>query len=62
MLNMIRGLLREFGHVIGNGPVAAMRLVKAFQTDNFPDVPDVAKSMRKTLCDQVVDLDERVTF
>ncbi|MFY2823355.1 IS110 family transposase, partial [Ruegeria sp. MALMAid1280] len=62
MLNVIRGLLREFGHVIGNGPVAAMRFVKTFQTDDCPDIPDVAKSMLKTLCDQVIDLDDRVTF
>ena len=62
MLNVIRGLLREFGHVLGNGPVAAMRFVKAFQTDDCPDIPDVAKSMLKTLCDQVVELDDRVTF
>jgi len=32
MLNVIRGLLREFGHVVGNGPVAAMRFIKTFQT------------------------------
>ncbi|EBA17475.1 transposase IS116/IS110/IS902 [Roseobacter sp. SK209-2-6] len=62
MLNVIRGLLREFGLVIGNGPVVAMHFVKAFQTDDCPDIPDVAKSMLKTLCDQVIGLDDRVTF
>ena len=62
MLNVIRGLLREFGYVIGNGPVAAMRFIKTFQTDNCLDIPDVAKSMLKTLCEQVAALDERVTF
>lgn len=62
ILNVIRGLLREFGHVIGNGPVAAMRFVKAFQTDACPDIPDLAKSVLKTLCDQIIPLDERVTF
>lgn len=29
LLYAIRGLLREFGHVVGNGPAAAMRLVKS---------------------------------
>ena len=53
MLNVIRGLLREFGHVIGNGPVAAMRFIKAFETDDSLDMPDVAKNMLKTLCEQV---------
>ena len=62
MLNVIRGLLRAFGHVIGNGPVAAMRFIKAFETEDCLDIPDVAKSMLKTLCDQVVALDDRVTF
>lgn len=62
MLNVIRGLLREFGHVIGNGPVAAMRFIKAFQTDDDLDMPDVAKSMLKTLGEQVVALNARVTF
>ena len=42
MLNVIRGLLREFGHVIGTGPAAAMRFVEAFKTDDCPDMPDVA--------------------
>jgi transposase len=62
MLNAIRGLLREFGHVIWSGPVAAMRFVKTFQTDDFLDMPDVAKSMLKTLCDQVAERDDRVVF
>lgn len=62
ILNVIRGLLRELGHVIGNGPVAAMRFVKAFQTDDCSDIPDLAKSVLKTLCDQIIPLDERVTF
>ncbi len=28
MLNVIRGLLREFGHMIGNGPVAANKAAR----------------------------------
>ncbi len=62
VLNVIRGLLREFGHVIGNGPVAAMRFVKACRTGDFPDIPDLVKSVLNTLCDQVISLDERVVF
>lgn len=48
--------------MIGNGPVAAMRFIKTFQTDHCLGMPDVAKSMLKTLCEQVIALDERVTF
>ncbi|EBA17491.1 transposase IS116/IS110/IS902 [Roseobacter sp. SK209-2-6] len=62
MLSEIRGLLREFSHVIGSGPVAAMRFNKAFAADGCPDFPGVAKSMLKTLCGQVVALDDRATF
>jgi transposase len=62
VLNVIRGLLREFGHVIGSGPVAAMRFVKACKTGDYPDIPDLVKSVLKTLCDQVISLDERVIF
>jgi len=62
ILNVIRGLLREFGHVIGRGPVAAMRFVKACQAGDDPDIPDLVKSVLKTLCDQAIALDERVVF
>ena len=62
ILNVIRGLLREFGHVIGNGPVAAMRFVKACRAGDYPDIPDLVKSVLKTLVDQVISLDERVVF
>lgn len=61
-MNVIRGLLREFGHVIGSGPVAAMRFVKACKTGDYPDIPDLVKSVLKTLCDQVISLDDRVVF
>ena len=62
LLNVIRGRLREFGPVIGNGPVAAMRFVKACRAGDFPDIPELVMSVLKTLCDQVISLDERVVF
>jgi transposase len=61
-LNMIRGLLREFGHVVGNGPVAAMRLVNACRAGDLPDIPELAKGVLSTLCDQVIALERRVVF
>jgi transposase len=48
--------------VIGNGPVAAMRFVKACRAGDFPDIPELVMSVLKTLCDQVSSLDERVVF
>ena len=62
MLNVIRGLLREFGHVIGNGPVAAMRFVTACQAGDFPDITELLKSVLKILCDRVIALADRVAF
>ena len=62
MLNVIRGLLREIGDVIRNGPVAAMRFANGFNTDDCPDMPDVAKSMLKNLCERDVALNERAVF
>ena len=56
VLNVIRGLLREFGHVVGNGPVAAMRFVKSCQVGELPDIPDLARGVLTTLCDQVMSL------
>lgn len=60
VLNVIRGLLREFGHVVGTGPVAAMRLVKSCRAGDAPDIPELAKGVLDTLCDQVVSLERRV--
>ncbi|MEM9207440.1 MAG: IS110 family transposase [Pseudomonadota bacterium] len=62
MLNAIRGLLREFGHVVGNGPVAAMRLVKSCRAGDYPDIPDLVKDVLNTLCDQVIKLDQEITL
>lgn len=59
ILNVIHGLLREFGHVIGNGPVAAMRFIKTFPMSGDLDMPDIAHSRLKTPCEQVIALDER---
>jgi transposase len=59
MLNGVGGLLREAGHVIGIGPMPAMRFITTFQTDDCLDMPDVAKSMLKIRCEQDVALDER---
>lgn len=60
VLNAVRGLLREFGHVAGNGPGAAMRLVKTCRAEDYPDIPDLAKGVLKTMCDQVTALQEQV--
>lgn len=62
VLNVIRGLLREFGQVVGNGPVAAMRFVKSCQAGELPDIPDLAKGVLTTLCDQVMSLERRVVL
>ena len=39
-----------------------MRFVKACRSGDFPDIPDLVKSVLNTLCDQVISLDDRVVF
>ena len=60
MTNAIRGLLREFGVVVGNGPTAALHIVKSCGDGEYPDVPDLSKGVLKTMCDQVTTLQEQV--
>ncbi len=60
MTNAIRGLLREFGVVVGNGPTAVLRIVKSCGAEDYPDIPDLAKGVLKTMCDQVLSLQQQV--
>lgn len=60
MTNAVRGLLREFGVVVGNGPTAVLRIVKACGAEDYPDIPDLSKGVLKTMCDQVTALQEQV--
>lgn len=61
VINMIRGLLREFGHVFPKGPEAALRYAKAHLDGTRPaDIPEFANGLIATLCDQLVSLQDRI--
>lgn len=61
VINMIRGLLREFGVVFAKGPEAALRFAKNHLSGDHPEnVPEFANSLVATLCDQLLALQERI--
>jgi len=61
VINMIRGVLREFGVVFSKGPEAALRFARKHLAGDHPeDVPEFANSLVATLCDQLLALQERV--
>lgn len=61
VINMIRGILREFGCVFPKGPEAAMRYAKAHLEGDHPEeTPAFASSLITTLCDQLLALQERL--
>ncbi|MEM8624616.1 MAG: IS110 family transposase [Pseudomonadota bacterium] len=63
VINMLRGLLREFGHVFPKGPEAALRFAKAHLGGTHPaNTPEFANSLIATLCDQLLALHDRIKF
>ena len=62
VINMIRGLLREFGHILPKGPGAAIRFAKSCLAGDLPDIPDLAKGLISTLCDQLTALCGRISM
>jgi len=62
VINMIRGLLREFGHILPKGPGAAIRFAKSCLAGDLPDIPDLAKGLISTLCDQLTALCNRISM
>ena len=62
VVNVIRGLLREFGHILPKGPGAAIRFAKSCLAGDLLDIPDLAKGLVTTLCDQLMALCDRVSM
>ena len=61
VINMIRGLLREFGVVFPKGPEAALRFAKRHLAGDHPEtVPEFSNSLVATLCDQLLALQDRI--
>lgn len=57
---MIRGLLREFGHVLPTGIEAISALSKGHLDGDHPDMPELANGNRGTLCYQLLGLSARI--
>lgn len=61
VINMIRGLLREFGQVFPKGPDAALRYAREHLSGIYPEsTPEFANSLITTLCDQLLALQDRI--
>ncbi len=58
--NMIRGLLREFGHVLPTGVEEITSFSQRHLEGDCPDIPDLANGSLGTLCDQLLGLNARI--
>ena len=62
VINMIRGLLREFGHILPKCAGAAIRFAERCLAGDLPDIPDLAKGLISALCDQLTELCGRISM
>lgn len=60
MANMIRGLLREFGHILPIGIEAVTAFAKRHLNGDHPDKPEIANGMLSIQCYQFIGLNERI--
>jgi transposase len=61
MANMIRSLLREFGHILPLGVEAVTAFAKRHLDGDQPDMPDIANGMLGMQCYQFIGRSERIT-
>jgi len=60
VVNMIRSLLREFGHVLRSGVEAVSAFSKRHLEGDHPEMPDLANGILGTLCYQLLGLNARI--
>ncbi|MCZ0812348.1 IS110 family transposase [Roseovarius sp. EGI FJ00037] len=60
MANMIRSLLREFGHILPIGIEAVTAFAKRHLDGDHPDMPEIANGMLGIQCYQFIGLNERI--
>ena len=60
LANMIRGLLAEFGITIARGIDHLRRFAREMQAGELLDMPHTAEEVIALLCDQLIDLDQRI--
>ena len=61
LANMIRSLLREFGHILPIGIEAVTAFAKRHHDGDHPDMPDIANGMLGIQCYQFIGLNERIS-
>lgn len=62
LVNMLRGMLAEFGLVIGQGIGRALGFAKEIIGGNRPDLPEIAQDVIANLSHQLIALDMRVRW
>lgn len=62
LVNMIRGLLAEFGIILPVGIDHLREFAREMQAGELLDIPETAEDVIALLCDQLVDLDHRITM
>ena len=60
LANMIRSLLREFGHILPIGIEAVTAFAKRHLAGDHPDMPEIATGMLGIQCYQFIGLNERI--
>ena len=60
VVNMVRGLLREFGHILPTGVEAVTAFSKRHLEGDHPDMPELANGILGTLCYQLLRLNARI--
>ncbi|MBL3564340.1 IS110 family transposase [Rhodovulum sulfidophilum] len=60
IVNMIRSILREFGHILPTGVGAILTFAKRHLDGDHPDMPELANGILGTLCHQLVGFNTRV--
>ena len=58
--NMIRGLIGEFGHIVPKGLHHIRTFAEQLKHDDGPDLPEVARDMISALCEQLLNLHDRI--
>lgn len=62
IVNMLRGLLAEFGHVIARNIERASALARDIVTGNGPKVPEMAQAVIVSLCQQLLLLNDKTRW
>ena len=61
LVNMVRGLLAEFGIILPRGIDHLRGFAREMQAGELLDIPETAEDVIALLCDQLIDLDRRIT-